>query len=303
MLVGVTLILTGMYLVYEGINVIANITYGGTFVQNSYYLAFIAATLSVGIKEWLYFYTMHYAKKFNSSALKANAYHHRSDSYSSIGVLIGITFTVIHPSLSFMDPLSAIVVAVFIMHMGFKVLKPTFMALVESSASEELLNNIKNIASNTVGVLEIDKVRTRYIGSESMVDMEIRVNPALSIDQAHAISETVKDNIYNSINHIREIIIHVEPAKNTSKTNPLEADIINAIRRYISKIKEVDCINNIRIHYVHGGIEINLDIAVNPYISVKQGHDIADLLEKGLTNIDGISIVHVHLEFKKNNTI
>ncbi|MDH5682351.1 MAG: hypothetical protein OEZ36_12225, partial [Spirochaetota bacterium] len=143
-------------------------------------------------------------------------------------------------------------------------------------------------------------VRCRGIGNEIIVDMEILVEPTLSLYQAHDISENVKCNIYENIKIIREVIVHVEPYDSHNLYSTSErVSLVNEIHRLVCHHEEVEHINSIRFHYIPGGLEANLDIVVQPDITVKQGHDISDSLETELQTIPSIVLVHIHLEYHK----
>ncbi|MDH5682021.1 MAG: cation diffusion facilitator family transporter, partial [Spirochaetota bacterium] len=129
--VGVLLFGAAAFLIYSGITTLKALFEGQSFVKPTYYWALVAAGVSIAFKEWLYRYTIYYGKKLNSSSLIANAYHHRSDSYSSIGVMVGIVCVLISPQLAFMDPLSGIIVALLIAHMAWKISVPAFHELLD----------------------------------------------------------------------------------------------------------------------------------------------------------------------------
>ncbi len=295
--VGLALFAAGGFLIYEGVHSLVNLYYGQSSLSADYYWAFIAAVVSIISKEWLYRYTIYQGKKLNSSSLIANAYHHRSDSYSSIGVLIGISCTLLSSDLAFMDPLSGIIVAFFIIYMGWKIIKPSFLVLVDTVIDEKELEEISAIAEKTPGVVGTDKVRKRSVGNDAIVDMEIYVDRTLTLDQAHAISETVKKNIIGAFTIVKEVLIHVEPAKNQSNCSLLkEIKVFKQVKSCVEEMTDIQDLKDIRCHYILGGVEVNLDIVVNPNISVKKGHDIAERLEKKLTGIANIKFVHIHIE-------
>lgn len=299
LVVGLALVVTAGFLIYNGLITLIEFINGKSFISEEYHWAFFVALVSVILKEWLYRYTLFYGQKLNSSSLIANAYHHRSDSYSSIGALIGIASAYIFPKLSFMDPLASVVVAFFIGYIGWKILKPTLSELVDTAPEKGLLSLIQKIAEETAGVLGSRRVRSRSIGNDMIVDLEIYVEPALSLYEAHDISELVKENIFNSFPKVREVLVHVEPDKNIVESLFKEKkELIKQINDCVRKVKEIKSVNNIRFYRVPQGLEVNLDVVVNPYITVEEGHNISERLEEELHKVPSIHFVHVHLEFE-----
>ncbi|MDH4127194.1 MAG: cation-efflux pump [Spirochaetota bacterium] len=299
LIIGIALVIASGFLVYEGIKTIIS---GKTFVRGEYLWAIITAFVSVVVKEGLYRYTILYGRRLNSPSMIANAYHHRSDSYSSIGVLIGMTISFIFPELAFMDPLSGIVVAFFILQMSWKILKPTLHELVDTVPNDEIIMQISKIVEETNGVMSSSNIRSRAIGNAIIVDLEIQVDPAISLYQAHDISETVKENIIKLHPNVREVLVHAEPYQNIVKhTSSEKSELVKEIENHVNTFKEIKYINNIRFHYIPGGLELNLDIVVNPNLTVKEGHNISDSLEAELKKISNIKLVHIHLEFEKTS--
>lgn len=183
-----------------------------SIVKNNYSipgnLAIAAAIISIVSKEVMYWYTIKYAKKLNSSSLKADAWHHRSDSFSSIGALIGI----IAAKLGFKmgDPLVSIIICILIIKVSYDICKESIIQLIDQSASDEKVEIIANKILSIEGVIRIDVLRTRQYASKLYVDVEIAVDETLTVKEGHEIAKNVHNKIEEDSN-IKHCMVHVNP--------------------------------------------------------------------------------------------
>lgn len=200
------LFLTGLSIGYSAIQ---------TIVSSSYIIpktmTIWAALLSIGVKEWMYHYTIRQAKKIESTALAADAWHHRSDSFSSIGALIGI----IGSRLGFpiLDPLAALVITLIILKVAIEIFVEATNQVIDKAASPELINEIIQQIQSVSGVLAIDSLKTRVHSNRIYVDLEISVEPTLSLIEAHEIAEAVHYQLEQNIHKIKHCTVHVNPLK------------------------------------------------------------------------------------------
>jgi cation diffusion facilitator family transporter len=160
-------------------------------IEINFYLIGVTV-VSLVLKEALFWYGMHYAKKIKSEMLKADAWHSRSDSLSSVAVLIGLIISGFI-STNIAESIAVLVVAVFIFKVAFNIFKPAVNQLIDKAAPEETCEKIKQITLATNGVTEIKSLRTRLFGDSILVDLEIVVNGALPVQQAHEIATNVHD--------------------------------------------------------------------------------------------------------------
>ena len=175
------------------------------------WIALVAAMVSIITKEILYRWTAVAGKKIKSPALAANAWHHRTDAFSSIPVLIAVGGALIYPSWSFLDLVGAVVVSIFVMHAALKITWPGISELIDAGAPQDVQKKIIEIACNNPGVHEVHKVRTRYISTSILVDMHIVVDGSISVRQGHAIADEVEDHIIDGISNVLGVVIHVDP--------------------------------------------------------------------------------------------
>ena len=175
------------------------------------FIAFICAVLSIISKEWLYRYTVKKANTLKSPAVKANAWHHRSDAISSLPVATVIIIASIFPKLIWLDAIGAIVVSVFIIYPAYKIFKKSILNILDESVDSETLSKIEQIALQTKDVKEVHDIRTRKAGETFFVDMHILVDGNISVQEGHDISEEVKINLMKSNEDILDVLVHLEP--------------------------------------------------------------------------------------------
>ena len=173
-------------------------------------LALAAAVISIVSKEAMYWYTRYYAKKIDSSALMADAWHHRSDAFSSVGSLIGIGGAML--GFPVLDPLASVVICIFILKVAFDIFKDALDKMLDTSCSEEYEEKLADYIRKSRGVERLDLLRTRMFGNKVYIDAEIAVDGTLSLKDAHAIAEDVHDNVEKKFPNTKHIMIHVNPA-------------------------------------------------------------------------------------------
>lgn len=209
--VGIVLILVGGGLFYSGTITIINTSQGYT-IEKPGMAALYAAIGSILIKELLFRYTLKIGKESDSSAVKANAWHHRSDVYSSFGTLLGIGGAIFLGSKwTILDPLAAVIVSFFIFKVAFKITRETLLELIETSLPKEHEDEILKIAANVTGVYEPHDLKTRKIGNQIAIDIHIRVQNKLNIEQAHKIAVKLEKTLRSEYGEGTHISIHTEP--------------------------------------------------------------------------------------------
>lgn len=174
-------------------------------------LALIAAVVSILVKEAMFWYTRYYAKKIDSSAVMADAWHHRSDALSSVGALIGIGGARL--GFPILEPIASIVICVFIEKAAFDIFKDAIDKMVDKACDEQTEEALRNCALNTKGVERVDLLKTRIFGNKVYVEMEIGADENLSLKDSHAIAENVHDAIEQGWPKIKHILIHVNPVR------------------------------------------------------------------------------------------
>lgn len=172
-------------------------------------IALVAAFVSIAVKEWMYHYTMHTAKKIKSTALKADAWHHRSDALSSVGSFAGILGA--RMGLPICDPIASLIICAFIAKAAWDIFYEAVNGLVDHSADDETCTELRRIISEQNGVLCIDDLKTRMFGSKLYVDVEIGADGNQTLRQAHEIAQRVHDIIEKQFENVKHCMVHVNP--------------------------------------------------------------------------------------------
>ncbi len=172
-------------------------------------LALAAAIVSIAVKEGMYWYTRINAKKIDSGALMADAWHHRSDALSSVGALIGITGARL--GFPILDAVASLCICFFIEKAAYDIFKDSIDKMVDKACDEELENEIKTCVLQQKGVLGVDLLRTRVFGNKIYVDIEIKADGNVTLREAHSTAERVHDAIEKNFIKVKHIMVHVNP--------------------------------------------------------------------------------------------
>ena len=204
----IVLFITGLGI---GSTAVKNITSGSyNTLQIPGILALAAAILSIVCKEGMYWYTRYNARKIDSSALMADAWHHRSDAFSSIGALVGIAGARL--GFPVMDSVASLVIFVFIVKAAYDIFKDAIDKMVDHSCDDKTEREIRDCVMGNKDVLGIDLLQTRIFGNKIYVDVEIRANASYTLKEAHEIAESVHNDIEKNFPKVKHIMVHVNPA-------------------------------------------------------------------------------------------
>ena len=172
-------------------------------------LPLIAAAVSIVVKEGMFQYTMYYARKLDSAAFKADAWHHRSDAISSVGSFIGIGMAKL--GLPIMDPIASLVICVLILKVAFDIIRDALKKMLDTSVSDAFENRLHTFIEAQEGVERVDLLRTRQFGNKVYVDLEIAVESDISLIDAHDISERVHSAVEREFPNVKHVMIHINP--------------------------------------------------------------------------------------------
>ncbi len=220
-LLSAVLAVTGAGIGFSGLRKIAGGSVSDMAVPGR--LAVAAAILSIAVKEWMFWYTRGNAKKVNSGALMADAWHHRSDSLSSVGALIGIIGA--RMGFPLMDPLASVIICLFIFQAAYEIFKDAVDKMVDKSCDEETQQKIRTLVQRQQGVMRVDSLQTREFGNKIYVDLEIAADGHLSLNESHEIAENVHDEIEKAFPQIKHIMIHVNPYINRKMVYALLGEV------------------------------------------------------------------------------
>ncbi len=209
--IGVILLVIGIGIFWGGAQSIY-VWLKGEELESPGTLALIAALLSIFIKEILFQYTKRTAKITNSQAVEANAWHHRSDAFSSVGTAIGIGGAIfLGEQWRVLDPIAAVIVSFFIMHISIKLIIPTLEELLEKSLPKEVENKIIEIVLSFPGVSNPHQIRTRQIGNYYAIEMHIDMDGKLTLEEVHQVTVHIENKLRDVFGKKTHIGIHVEP--------------------------------------------------------------------------------------------
>ncbi|MCI8901920.1 MAG: cation transporter [Lachnospiraceae bacterium] len=203
------LAVTGLGIGYSAVGKILSGDYANLEVPGA--MALIAALISIAVKEAMYWYTRYNAKKIDSSALMADAWHHRSDALSSVGALAGIAGARLGYPIC--DAAASLCICFFIAKAAYDIFRDAVDKMVDKACDEATENELKNCALAQEGVLGVDLLRTRVFGNKIYVDIEIRADGDGSLREAHGIAERVHDSIEGNFARVKHIMVHVNPAE------------------------------------------------------------------------------------------
>ena len=172
-------------------------------------LALVAAIVSIVVKEAMFWYTRGAARKIDSGALMADAWHHRSDALSSVGALVGILFA--RNGYPMMDAVASLIICVFIVKASYDIFKDAVYKMVDKACNEETEKELRKFVEAQPGVLGVDLLQTRVFGNKIYVDLEIGADENSTLTESHQVAEQVHDKLEIQFPKVKHIMIHVNP--------------------------------------------------------------------------------------------
>lgn len=208
-LLAVILAATGLGIGYQGIEVIWSGDTGKINVPTM--LPLIAAIVSIAVKEGMYWYTIAVAKKLQSGALKADAWHHRSDALSSVGSFAGILGAKI--GFPVLDPVASIVISIFILKAVYDIFMDAVGKLTDEACDAQTVEQMRQCILGRNGVFGIDDIKTRMFGNKIYMDIEIQCDGNMTLFAAHEVAEDVHDEIERAFPNVKHCMVHVNPCR------------------------------------------------------------------------------------------
>lgn len=206
-ILAVVLFATGIGIGLDGVHNIISGDYALLEVPTM--LPLVAALVSIGVKEWMYWYTKAGAKKINSGALMADAWHHRSDALSSIGALIGIIGA--RMGYPVCDSIACVIICIFIAKAAYDIFKDAMNKMVDKACDDETTGKLERIIWSVDGVEQIDVLNTRLFGAKIYVDVEIATDGNRKLFEAHQIAEEIHNRIEAEFPKVKHCMVHVNP--------------------------------------------------------------------------------------------
>ncbi|MDP2646583.1 MAG: cation diffusion facilitator family transporter [Desulfobacterales bacterium] len=209
-------VLIGFLLMIAGIGICwqAIVTLSEKHTRPPGWIAFWAAATSIVCKELLYRWHFSVGKRIKSPAVIANAWHHRSDAFSSIPALVAVGGALFFPAWSFLDHVGAVVVSIFIFQSACNIMWPGLRELVDAGAPKEKRERIKALIQKNESIKQVHRIRTRYVSSSLHVDLHLVVDGSISVIEGHDIAEAVKEQIINDGGlDVVDVTVHIEPTE------------------------------------------------------------------------------------------
>ena len=214
LLLAVVLAITGFGIGYSGIMKIID-GMSEPIIPGT--LALIAAIVSIIVKEAMYWYTRAAAKKIDSGALMADAWHHRSDALSSVGSFAGILGARL--GLPVLDPIASVVICLFIIKAAYDIFKDAIRKMTDEACDNAVVEEIKRVSLSQEGVLGVDQIQTRLFGNRIYVDIEISADGTVPLMQSHGIAQQVHDAIESAFPTVKHCMVHVNPNQTDDTAN------------------------------------------------------------------------------------
>lgn len=206
-ILAVVLLATGIGIGIGGVNKILGRDFGNTEIPGM--IALAAAVVSIGVKEAMFWYTRAAAKKINSGALMADAWHHRSDALSSVGAFVGILGA--RMGFPVLDPLASVVICIFIAKAAYDIFKDAIDKMVDKSCDEETERAMREVILKQAGVQRVNMLHTRLFGARIYVDIEISADGEMTLREGHEIAQEVHDRIEEEFPLVKHCMVHVNP--------------------------------------------------------------------------------------------
>lgn len=211
LVLGLILLLTGLGIGKAGLETILAGNYAALTPPGA--IALVAAIVSIAAKEAMFWYTRYYAKLLNSPAFMADAWHHRSDAFSSIGSLIGVGGAML--GWPVLDSLASVVICLFILKVAYDILKDALSKMLDTSRGEEYDDRLRDYVLAQPDVLGVALLQSRTFGNRVYIDLVIQADGELTLRDAHAIAERVHANVERDFPDIKHIMIHVDPVEDS----------------------------------------------------------------------------------------
>lgn len=253
LILGVLLIVVAIGIGWDGFAQL----WGKTYQVPDHYTIY-AAIFSIILNEGLFRYTLNVGKKINSDMLKANAYHSRGDSLSSVIVLIGLIGAFL--GWTFLDVVAAIIVALFILKMGVHYAWHAIEEFTEAGVSIELQQKIEELIWAQPGVKQMHQLRTRRLGGKIFLDVHVLIDPYSSASEGHFIAELVRVALMKTFSNIEDVTVHVDtedhPEGLPDKLLPTRTELLDALMPAWEKIVPKSAVKRLTLYYLHQKIEM-----------------------------------------------
>lgn len=260
-------------------------------------LALLVALVSVVSKEWIYHYTMAAARRLRSDMLMANAWHSRSDAFSSIVVLIGIAGAML--GYPYLDAVAAVVVAAMIAKIGFDLIRSSTRELIDTALDPEKITIIREHIHAVNGVRSIHTLRSRKSAGDAFVDVHIQVDPRLSVSEGHQIGDAVRQRLMKQVDEVTDVTVHIDPENDETGSPcndlPFREKVIDELKQRWSQLPVV-AVETVTLHYLSGEIDVELDLPIEILQDTAEAKHLVQELKQAVASLPYISDVQVRFK-------
>lgn len=260
-------------------------------------LALLVAFVSVISKEWIYRYTIKAARRLRSDMLAANAWHSRSDAFSSIVVVVGIAGVMF--GYPYLDAMAAVVVAAMIAKIGFNLIRSSTRELIDTALDPEKVKAIRQHIYAVNGVRSVHMLRSRKSAGDAFVDVHIQVDPRLSVSEGHQIGDVVRRRLMQQMSEVIDVTVHIDPENDEtgSPCNDLPAreKVIAALKHCWPQLPAM-AIENVTLHYLSGAICIELDLPIEILQNTTEAKHLVQALKQAVASLPYVGDVQVRFK-------
>jgi cation diffusion facilitator family transporter len=212
-IIGLALFVVAAGIFWKSVKLVAAVA-GGETIEPPEAIAFVAAAVSIVVKEALYRYTKRVGEEVCSQVVVANAWHHRSDALSSIGTLLGTGMAYfLGQKWAVLDPIAAIAVSVMIGKVAYDLIKPGIGEMLERSLPKEQEDEIESIVLSNKNFSDVHNLKTRRIGAGIAIELHVRVPGSMTVKESHDATVDVEHRLREHYGQRTQVILHVEPEK------------------------------------------------------------------------------------------
>lgn len=292
LLLSIILIITSSYLGFNFFITFLNILNKKMTKEISPYVL-IGSTLTILTKEILFRTTKKIGEKLNNSMLIANAYHHRSDAFSSVATTIGVFLAILlGKEYLLLDPIIGFILVIIILVTGIKIFIKEGKILIDTQIEEKEREKIEKIIKESEGGKYAHDIRTRRSGGKIFIDFHLSLDKDHNLFSAHELTENLEKEIKKKIENVEEVFIHLEPKEVITKKEDLEKIIYQKLK----EIKEIKEIKKLSLFPFYDEYQIDLEIRINKSYPLSKIHKIIHKIEEELKKLEFIKKVNIHIE-------
>jgi cation diffusion facilitator family transporter len=259
-----------------------------------------AAIVSILVKEALYQHAIHTAHHVKSPVVRANAWHYRSDAYSSLVVLFGVIGSLL--GFIWLDAVATIGVSLMIAYLGWKISWEGLLNLMDRGLHEQKLMKIHEMIQSVSGVHAFHQLRTRKMGPYILMDVQIEVNPQISVSEAHKIADTVRSRLIGlefHHKHIADVLVHIDSENDLKPTQfsanlPLRQEVVARLQHHWHSLTAARAIEQMTLHYSEDKLIVDIDLSLDIVPNIEEAYILAQRFTQLVANEPLIHAINVY---------